>query len=351
MWRLALGLFIGDSSTYRLAVAPAESLQVTLGGAALGAPVVLVPGLFGSAYGFRHLIHILTASGYRAIVVEPLGIGASGRPAHADYSLTAQAQEVLPAGATGIPRAAVAAAMREECGYDRRATTNQSRLQTRVLLRLAHAAHVAAPAGAVLFIDHEDWFQAYLEALGLREDEAPLPVRLSHEHQYDILVDARIDAVVERVRAGAFPSQALNVRWRSRIGTRHYSYSDPSSRPVIEMTFQGTVSYRLLHFEGMVVQEEITGISGRPATGALSLLFRLFGQARAVWSRSAITADGWQVIVGKGRKSPFSRTATVTVRADGLAEQDVPADRPDLVALERRLRQPIRVVYRPWTRE
>jgi hypothetical protein len=262
-----------------------------------------------------------------------------------------QAQEVLPAGAEPVPRAAIAAAMREERGYERRATTNQSRLQTRVLLRLARAAHVAAPAGAVLFIDHEDWFQAYLEALGLREDEAPLPVRLSHEHQYDILVDTRIDTVVERVRAGALPSQALNVRWRSRIGTRRYSYRDPFSRPVIEMTFQQTVSYRLLDFEGMVVQDEIMGISGRPATGALSLLFRLLGHARAVWSRSAVTADGWQVIVGKGRKGPFSRTATVTVRADGLAEPDIPTGRPDLAAIERRLRQKIEVVYRPWTRE
>lgn len=260
-----------------------------------------------------------------------------------------QAQEVLPAGAERVPRAAIVAAMREERGYDRRVTTNQSRLQTRVLLRLARAAPVARPEGAVLFIDHEDWFQAYLEALGLREDEAPLSVRLSREHQYDILVNARTDAVVARVPHGAPPLQALNVRWRSRRGTHHYSYRDPLSRPVLEMTFEQTVSYRLLDLDGMVVQDEITGVSGRPATGALSLLFRLIGQARAVWSRSAAASDGWQVIVGKGRKGPFSRTATVTVRPDGRAEPEVPASRPDLAALEQRLRQPIEVGYRPWT--
>jgi len=90
-------------------------------------------------------------------------------------------------------------------------------------------------------------------------------------------------------------------------------------------------------------------VSGHPVTGALSVLFRLIGQAHAVWSRSAIAADGWQVIVGKGRKGPFSRTATVTVPPDGTAELGVPADRPDLAALERRLRQPIEVLYRPWT--
>jgi hypothetical protein len=260
-----------------------------------------------------------------------------------------RAQEPPPAGAAPVSRAAIAAAMRDEQGYDRRVTTNQSRLQTRVLLRLARAARATRPEGAVLRIDYEDWFQAYLEALGLREDQAPLGVRLAHQHQYDILVDARTDAVVERVRAGPVPSQALNVRWRARGETRGYSYRDPLSRPVLEMTFERTVSYRLLEMEGMVVQDRFSGVSGHPVTGALSVLFRLIGRAHAVWSRSAVAADGWQVIVGKGRKGPFSRTATVTVPPDGSAELGVPAGRPDLAALERRLRQPIEVTYRPWT--
>ncbi len=262
-----------------------------------------------------------------------------------------QAQEALPAGAGRVPRAAIAAAMREEQGYERRVTTNQSRLQTRVLLRLARTARAARPEGAVLLIDYEDWLQAYLEALGLREDQAPLSVRLAHQHQYDIVVDARTDAVVQRVRAGAVLSQALNVRWRSRGETRGYSYRDTLSRPVLEMSFGRTVSYRLLEFEGggMVVQDQFSGVSGHPVTGALSVLFRLIGKAHAVWSRSAVAADGWQVIVGKGRKGPLSRTGTVTVPPDGSAEMGVPAGRPDLAALERRLRQPIEVVYRPWT--
>ncbi len=260
-----------------------------------------------------------------------------------------RAQEALPAGAAPVSRAAIAAAMRDEQGYDCRVTTNQSRLQTRVLLRLARAARAARPESAVLRIDYEDWFRAYLEALGLREDQAPLGVRLAYQHQYDITVDARTDAVVERVRAGPAPSQALNVRWRSRGETRGYSYRDPLSRPVLEMTFERTVSYRLLEMEGMVLQDRFSGVSGHPVTGALSVLFRLIGQAHAVWSRSAIAADGWQVIVGKGRKGPFSRTATVTVPPDGTAELGVPADRPDLAVLERRLRQPIEVLYRPWT--
>jgi pimeloyl-ACP methyl ester carboxylesterase len=48
----------------------------------------------GSAFGFRRLTPLLTAEGFQVIVVEPLGIGRSGRPREADYSLTAQAVRV-----------------------------------------------------------------------------------------------------------------------------------------------------------------------------------------------------------------------------------------------------------------
>src|SRR2546428_7698221 len=39
----------------------------------------------------------VTGAGYRAIVIEPLGVGNSGRPEHADYSLTAQADRIAGA--------------------------------------------------------------------------------------------------------------------------------------------------------------------------------------------------------------------------------------------------------------
>jgi pimeloyl-ACP methyl ester carboxylesterase len=70
----------------------AESLQVFIAGA--GRPVVLIPGLFGSAYAYRHLLARLPAAGYRVIVVEPLGIGGSARPEKSDYSLTSQADRI-----------------------------------------------------------------------------------------------------------------------------------------------------------------------------------------------------------------------------------------------------------------
>lgn len=82
-------------ASFHIVVAPGESLHVVAAGR--GTPVVLVPGLFGCAYGFRHLLDRLPAEGYRAFVIEPLAIGGSPRPEHADYSLTAQSDRLAEA--------------------------------------------------------------------------------------------------------------------------------------------------------------------------------------------------------------------------------------------------------------
>lgn len=62
-----------------------------------GAPVVIVPGLLGSAYGFRAVIGPLVTAGHRVIVVDPLGYGASPRPPEGDYAHSAQARRVAAA--------------------------------------------------------------------------------------------------------------------------------------------------------------------------------------------------------------------------------------------------------------
>jgi pimeloyl-ACP methyl ester carboxylesterase len=108
MWLLAF-LIVSDSvRSFGVPLAPAETLRVTEMGA--GEPVILIPGLFGSAFAFRELGPRLAGAGYRAVVVEPLGIGGSGRPEHADYSLTAQANRVAAAlDRLGITSAVVVA--------------------------------------------------------------------------------------------------------------------------------------------------------------------------------------------------------------------------------------------------
>jgi pimeloyl-ACP methyl ester carboxylesterase len=70
-----------------------ESLSIAESGKGEKA-IVLVPGLFGSIFSYRHVIPLLTARGYRTVAVEPLGVGDSGRPRDADYSLTAQADRI-----------------------------------------------------------------------------------------------------------------------------------------------------------------------------------------------------------------------------------------------------------------
>src|SRR2546422_9750079 len=97
MWLLALLVLADSSQAFSLVLPRAESLQVAVAGAEAGAPVVLIPGLFGSAFAYRKGIPRLTEAGYRVIVIEPLGVGRSGWSELADYSLTAQADRIAAA--------------------------------------------------------------------------------------------------------------------------------------------------------------------------------------------------------------------------------------------------------------
>lgn len=81
-----------DGESRCLVTAPGECVQVTISGE--GPDVLLIPGLFGSAFAFRRVTAGLTREGYRTIVVEPLGVGDSSRPKKADYTLTAQADRI-----------------------------------------------------------------------------------------------------------------------------------------------------------------------------------------------------------------------------------------------------------------
>src|SRR5258706_12832666 len=79
-----------------LTLTTADSVRVTVSGKS-GSPVVLLPGLFGSAFAFRQLVPQLESAGYRVFVLEAPGFGDAPRPRGADYSLTAQAARVARA--------------------------------------------------------------------------------------------------------------------------------------------------------------------------------------------------------------------------------------------------------------
>lgn len=89
-------------------VGPAEILRTTTVGN--GETLVFIPGIFGSAYGYRMLTTPLAKTGYRTIVVEPLGYGWSSHPKDADYSFAAQTGRVSRAlDSLGVTHALVVA--------------------------------------------------------------------------------------------------------------------------------------------------------------------------------------------------------------------------------------------------
>jgi pimeloyl-ACP methyl ester carboxylesterase len=95
MLLLTLALFAApvDSTTiHDIEVARGETLRITSFGA--GRPIVLIPGIFGAAFGYRRITAPLARRGYRTIVVEPLGYGWSSHPKDADYSFTAQTKRI-----------------------------------------------------------------------------------------------------------------------------------------------------------------------------------------------------------------------------------------------------------------
>src|SRR5689334_17928070 len=94
---LILGLLLlaapVDSAVVRdIKVAEGETLRTTSLGT--GDPVVLVPGIFGGAFGYRKISGPLVSAGHRVVVVEPLGYGSSSHPKNADYSFDAQTARV-----------------------------------------------------------------------------------------------------------------------------------------------------------------------------------------------------------------------------------------------------------------
>ncbi len=70
-----------------------------------GAPVVLLHGLGGSIYDWRHMMEPLSRT-HRVVAIDLLGAGESDKPAGEDYSVAAQARRVKGLlDALGIPRA------------------------------------------------------------------------------------------------------------------------------------------------------------------------------------------------------------------------------------------------------
>ena len=252
---------------------------------------------------------------------------------------SAQGQAPQPVGVDAIH-----AAMEQSRGYNLLATTNGPRFQSEVLLRLAAEAEAHDPQRRPLFIGYREWFEAYLRRTGLTADKAPLFVRLAVQHAQDTIVDYRREKVLEGATDVNPPRRALNVCIWWPKGDRapdSYSYEDLLSTPQLKVTNERVITYRLLDLGDMVVFNEITGLRGRPTTGILGVLFQLIGEGSVVESRIAVAPDGLQITRARARKL-FEVATTVTVQPSGHTDKDLPPARPDLSAIDARLRQPLK---------
>lgn len=262
----------------------------------------------------------------------------------------ASAAVAPPEGHQVVARDELLAAMRESRGFDPTATANGARLQAEVLLRLVRAAHARDPHGPPLFLDHETWFSAFLERAGLTPGQAPLYARLAHENGQDTAVDYRRERVLAAVLAGSAPQLVANVYvgWPDApAAPQQFSYEDTLSTPHLKVTMKRAITYRLVDYGDMLLYGEIEGLRGRPTSGVLGALFNLFGEVPIVESRMALSADGLQISRGRGRKGFIDVTTTVTLTPEGRAEKGLPPGRPDLQALEQRLKRKLELAWKP----
>ncbi|MFQ6113535.1 MAG: hypothetical protein ACE5NG_05530 [bacterium] len=250
-----------------------------------------------------------------------------------------------------VARQEILEAMQQQQGYDPTATTNVARFQAQVLLYLIRSAREREPEGPPLFMDHTDWFFAFLEKNNITVAQAPTFALLSYQHKQDQLVEYRSQRVIKKVQKGPKPIVAANVKvfWTKEPGRpSKYSFHDTLSTPNLKVTNHRLITYRLLEFEDMIVIDDIHGLTGRPTSGILGLLFRVIGEGRAVQSRFTISRDGLQINRSQVRKGHFEVTETVTVQPDGNTQKGLPPGRPDLLTLEARLKRPLRIKYLPF---
>jgi pimeloyl-ACP methyl ester carboxylesterase len=99
---LATMLFTGDAQAQqarqqRVVIGPGDTVAVSSTGSATAPTVVIVPGMLGGAFGFRHVTQALLQAGMRVVVIDPLGYGSSARPRSGDYTLEGQARRIAHA--------------------------------------------------------------------------------------------------------------------------------------------------------------------------------------------------------------------------------------------------------------
>lgn len=251
-----------------------------------------------------------------------------------------------------VSRAELVAALRIEQrkGYALDAIANAVRLQAGVFLALVEQAAATDPEQRVLRIGHQDYRDAYLDVTRLAAQDLPTFVRVAHAFREDYLVEYRSGRVLEGPAGADGPRRALNVKAGWPAGPDappRYSYEDRSTDPAVEVTHERTTAYRVLDYGTLIVYDDMRGVTGRATSGLLGSVFSVIGKAQAVQTRFAVAPDGTQVSRTTASKL-LTLSQTVTILPEGKVITGVPADRPDLVAVDQLLRRHVvRVVYLP----
>jgi hypothetical protein len=227
-------------------------------------------------------------------------------------------------------------------------SANSPRLTTSVLLALVRAARDTAPNGPPLMIHHDDWYAAYQTATHLPDSAVPDFIALQRQYGQDQYIDYRAEHTGITVKKGPTPDLVVNVLVGWPNGPEvadEYTYVDSASSPSMLATNKRIIRYRLVAYSDMTMQDQVEGIVGRPLGGMLGAMFKVIGPGRVVWSRFAVSEDGLLVTHSRAKKGIASVRQTTTTFPDGTLEKDVPADRPDLQAIEDRLTRKVELEY------
>jgi hypothetical protein len=246
-----------------------------------------------------------------------------------------------------VPGEEILQAMSAHGDYNLTATTNAARFGAEVLLAIVRRRKQESPASSRLLIRQPEWFTAHRQTAGVTYHDMSIAAREGLEHNQDVLIDFGA-GVVKRVEVGPVPLQSLDVKifWpRSKKSPSKFSYKDTLSVPRLNVYNNRVIRFKLLEYKDMVVFDEIQGISVRPM-GFFSALFAIIGNPDLKQNRIATSRDQWQVMRGKVKAFlGISDTHTATIEPNGEAHEGVPHDRPDLKAVETRLKRTLKLQY------
>jgi hypothetical protein len=246
-----------------------------------------------------------------------------------------------------VSREEILRAMSSHGPYSLTSTTTSMRFGAEALLAIVRRRQRELPGSTQFLVRQSDWFDAHRETAGVTYPEMSAAARAGFEHHQDALIDYG-PQVVEQVVEGPVPLMALDVTifWPDSAGApSEFSYKDTLSVPRMDVYDDRVIRFKLLEYDGMLVFDQVTGISVRPL-GFLSAVFAVLGKPDLKQTRIAVSPDQWQVVRGHVKVfAGISKTGTATIEPGGRGHEGVPDNRADLDTLAERMRRPVKLRY------